>query len=89
LLPRCFRSSAQAGLVRVSLPTTMCGRPDQVVTLLLDGDPSPAAVAPSGCLAVELDQYFSDPSAPADPALVDVTVGFERVAAWAQARLAG
>jgi hypothetical protein len=61
------------------------GVPD---ALLLDGDPSPAAITPSGWLAVELDLYFSDPSALADPALVDAIVGFERLAAWAQARQA-
>jgi hypothetical protein len=61
------------------------GVPD---ALLLDADPSPAAVTPSGWLAVELDQYFSNPSALPDPALVDAIVGFERVVAWAQARQA-
>src|SRR3954447_7776223 len=61
------------------------GVPD---ALMLDGSPSPAAIAPSGWLAVELDQYFSDPSSLSDPALVDAIVGFERLAAWAQARQA-
>jgi len=61
------------------------GVPD---SLLLDGSPSPAAIAPSGWLAVELDQYFSDPDSLGDPALVDAIVGFERLAAWAQARQA-
>ncbi len=55
---------------------------------MLDESPSPAAVAPSGWLGVELDQYFSDPSSLSDPALVDAIVGFERLAAWAQARQA-
>ena len=49
------------------------GVPD---ALLLDGSPSPAAVAPSGWLAVELDQYFSDPASLSDPALVDAIVGY-------------
>ena len=57
-------------------------------SLLLDGSPSPAAVTPSGWLAVELDQFFSDPSALADPAVVDAIVGFERLVAWGQARQA-
>jgi hypothetical protein len=57
-------------------------------SLLLDGSPSPAATVPSGWLAVELDQYFSDPSALSDAALVDSIVGFERIAAWALARQA-
>ena len=57
-------------------------------SLLLDGSPSPAAMAPSGWSAVELDQYFSDPSSLSDAALVDAIVGFERLAAWAQARQA-
>ncbi len=61
------------------------GVPD---TLLLDGSPSPAAIAPSGWLAVELDQYFSEPDSLSDPALVDAIVGYERLAAWAQARQA-
>jgi len=61
------------------------GVPD---TVLLDGDPSPAAVTPSGWLAVELDQYFSDPALLSDPALVDAIVGFERLVGWAQARQA-
>ncbi len=61
------------------------GVPD---ALMLDGSPSPAAITPSGWLAVELDQYFSDPSALSDPALVDAIVGYERLAAWAQARQA-
>ena len=56
--------------------------------LLLDGDPSPAAITPSGWLAVELDQYFSDPPSLSDPALVDAIVGFERLVGWAQARQA-
>ncbi len=55
-------------------------------SLCLDGGPSPAAVSPSGWLAVELDQYFSEPAALSDPALIDAIVGFERLAAWAQAR---
>jgi hypothetical protein len=54
------------------------GVPD---TLLLDGAPSPAATTPSGWLAVELDQYFSDPDVLDDPALLDGIVGFERIAA--------
>jgi len=54
-------------------------------SLLLDGSPSPAAVLPSGWLAVELDQYFSDPSSLSDPALVDAIVGFERLVVWGQA----
>jgi hypothetical protein len=57
-------------------------------SLLLGDDPSPAAVTPSGWSAVELDQYFSDPSALSDPALVEAIVGFERLVAWAQARQA-
>jgi len=61
------------------------GVPD---ALLLDDSPSPAAIAPSGWLAVELDQYFSDPAELADPALVDAIVGFERLVGWAQARQA-
>ena len=61
------------------------GVPD---ALMLDGSPSPATITPSGWLGVELDQYFSDPSALSDPALVDAIVGFERLAAWAQARQA-
>jgi hypothetical protein len=40
-------------------------------SMLLDGSPSSAAIAPSGWLAVELDQYFSDPASLSDPALVD------------------
>ena len=61
------------------------GVPD---TLLLGDDPSPAAIAPSGWLAVELDQYFSEPDSLSDPALIDAIVGYERLAAWAQARQA-
>ncbi|MGI5132772.1 DUF222 domain-containing protein [Pseudonocardia sp. CA-107938] len=61
------------------------GVPD---SLLLDGSPSPAAVQPSGWLALELDQYFADPSTLDDPALIDALVGYERLAAWAQARQA-
>ncbi|MGI5128237.1 DUF222 domain-containing protein [Pseudonocardia sp. CA-107938] len=61
------------------------GAPD---SLLLDGSPSPAAVQPSGWLALELDQYFSSPADLSDPALIDALVGYERVVAWAQARQA-
>src|SRR3954449_3709196 len=57
-------------------------------SLLLDGSPSPAAITPSGWLALELDQYFSEPESLSDPALVDAIVGYERLAAWAQARQA-
>jgi hypothetical protein len=49
--------------------------------LLLGGSPSPAAIAPSGWLAVELDQYFSEPDSLSDRALVDAIVGYERLAA--------
>jgi len=57
-------------------------------SLLLDGSPSPAAIAPSGWLAVELDQYFSDPSLLSGAAKVDAIIGFDRLVAWAQARQA-
>ena len=50
--------------------------------------PRPPPSPRPGGWRVELDQYFSDPSSLSDPALVDAIVGYERLAAWAQARQA-
>ncbi len=42
---------------------------------------------PSGWLALELDHGTVDPVRLSDAELIDTVVGFERVAAWAGARL--
>ncbi|MGI5128964.1 DUF222 domain-containing protein [Pseudonocardia sp. CA-107938] len=84
----CFRWSRAPSCGRIEHMVDAeewVGVPD---SLLLDGSPSPAAVQPSGWLALELDQYFADPSTLDDPALIDALVGYERVVAWAQARQA-
>ncbi|HEX5348162.1 MAG TPA: DUF222 domain-containing protein [Pseudonocardiaceae bacterium] len=57
------------------------------------GPPEPAlppvsACAPSGWLALELDQGCADPTALSDGELIDAVIGFDRVASWALARQA-
>lgn len=47
-----------------------------------------AQCAPSGWLALELDQGTADPVRLSDAELIDTVVGFERVVAWAGARQA-
>src|SRR5690606_11851998 len=56
--------------------------------LLVDAMPSPAVAYPCGWVAVELDQFFSDPDLLSDATLAEGIVGFERLAAWALARQA-
>jgi hypothetical protein len=57
------------------------------------GPPEPAlppvsACAPSGWLALELDQGCADPAVLSDGELIDAVIGFDRVASWALARQA-
>ncbi|MFD1531178.1 hypothetical protein [Pseudonocardia aurantiaca] len=47
-----------------------------------------ADTAPSGIAALELDVDTADPAGLSDAQLIDAMVGFERQAAWAQARQA-
>ncbi|MGH3938332.1 MAG: hypothetical protein ACRDTG_06805 [Pseudonocardiaceae bacterium] len=42
--------------------------------------------APSGWLALELDQATVDPTGLSDTDLIDTIIGFDRVASWASAR---
>src|SRR5262245_36681092 len=54
-----------------------------------DGPVSSFAEAPtSGRLAAKLDAATADPAALSDDDLLDVVIGFDRVASWAQARQA-
>ncbi|MGI8814580.1 MAG: DUF222 domain-containing protein, partial [Pseudonocardia sp.] len=48
----------------------------------------PSRCAPSGWLALDLDTAFASPTADCDADLVEGIIGFERLAAWAQARQA-
>ncbi|MGH3914058.1 MAG: DUF222 domain-containing protein [Pseudonocardiaceae bacterium] len=52
------------------------------------GEIPAAECAPSGWLALELDQGTVDPSRLSDADLIDTLVGFDRVASWASARQA-
>ena len=49
---------------------------------------SVSACAPSGWLALELDQATADPARLSDSDLIDTIVGFDRVSSWALARQA-
>ena len=51
-------------------------------------EPPVSACAPSGWLALELDQGCADPAALSDSELIDAVIGFDRVASWALARQA-
>ncbi|WP_433558594.1 DUF222 domain-containing protein [Pseudonocardia xinjiangensis] len=51
-------------------------------------EPPPAHEQPSGWAAFELDTGTTDPSQLSDAGLIDAMVGFERLAAWAEARQA-
>ncbi len=50
--------------------------------------PPVSACAPSGWLALELDQGCADPAGLSDTELIDAVIGFDRVASWAGARQA-
>jgi hypothetical protein len=50
--------------------------------------PPVSACAPSGWLALELDQGCADPAVLSDSELIDAVIGFDRVASWALARQA-
>ncbi len=50
--------------------------------------PPVSACAPSGWLALELDQGCGDPAGLSDTELIDAVIGFDRVASWASARQA-
>ncbi|WP_219418242.1 HNH endonuclease signature motif containing protein [Pseudonocardia nigra] len=47
-----------------------------------------ARIRPSGLLALDLDSSTADPAVMSDAGLIDAVIGFDRVAAWAQARQA-
>ncbi len=47
-----------------------------------------ARMRPSGLLALDLDSSTADPAVMSDAGLIDAIIGWERVAAWAQARQA-
>ncbi|MCU1661910.1 MAG: hypothetical protein JWR58_1975 [Pseudonocardia sp.] len=51
-------------------------------------EPDPAHEQPSGWAAFELDTDTTDPSLLSEARLIDAMVGFERLAAWAEARQA-
>ncbi len=50
--------------------------------------PPVSACAPSGWLALELDQGCADPAGLSDTGLIDAVIGFDRVSSWAGARQA-
>ena len=55
---------------------------------LPEPQPSASACAPSGWLALELEQSTADPARLSDTELIDTIVGFDRIASWASARQA-
>jgi len=61
---------------------------DQAPELPDTTQPPVSECAPSGWLALELDQGCSDPAGLSDAELIDAVMGFDRIASWASARQA-